>query len=63
MCQACYEEQASYPDRSHALAIEYAPWCASATGFRCEACAHVMPWLHNHERSLCAKCSRRLGCF
>ena len=63
MCQACYEEQASYPDRSHALAVEYAPWCASATGFRCEACAHVMPWLHNQERSLCGKCSRRLGCF
>ena len=37
------------------------PWKASKTGFRCSACQHVLPWLHDQPRALCAKCSKDVG--
>ena len=55
-CDQCFKEGFGDDDLSD---ISVTRWKSTKMGFRCEACHHVLPWLHDEVAGLCHKCWRK----
>ena len=52
-CDQCFREGFGDDDFSD---ISVTRWKSTKMGFRCRACHHVLPWLHDEAVGLCHKC-------